>query len=90
MPGERLIIEFAADIDGSPELVTTAGRVAVWFSTSYPDRPAGIGNGAVVVQNAHRWHVHWTKARAVSVRCVEHLTGEQLRAITQTEEPNDE
>ena len=86
MPGERILIEFATDIDGSPELVTTAGRVAFWFSTSYPDRPAGIGNGAVVVQNAHRWHVHWTKARAVSVRCAEHLTGEQLRALSPNRE----
>lgn len=89
MPSERILIEFATDIDGSPELVTTAGRVAFWFSTSYMDRPTGTGNGAIVVQNAHRWHVHWTKARAVSVRCVEHLSGEQLRALgSPTEDSN--
>lgn len=87
MPGERILIEFADDIDGSEELVTTAGRVAFWFSTSYMDRPPGVGNGAAIVWNAHRWFVHWTKARAVSVRCAEHLTGEQLRALAPTTTP---
>ena len=73
MARERILIKFSADVDGSPELVTEAGRVAFWFSTSYIDRPAGVGNGAACVQGRHRWYVHWTKARAVSVRCVEEV-----------------
>ena len=71
MSAERILIEFSGDVDGSPDLVATAGRVAFWFSTSYMDRPSGVGNGAACVWERHRWYVHWTKARAVSVRCVE-------------------
>lgn len=73
MPSERLLIEFSDTVDGSPELVATAGHVAFWFSTSYLDRPAGTGNGAACVWGRHRWYVHWTKARAVSVRCIEEV-----------------
>lgn len=69
MPRERILITFPGDVDGSPELVATAGHVAFWFSTSYMDRPAGPGQGAACMWGGHYWFVHWTKARAVSVRC---------------------
>lgn len=73
MASERILIEFSADVDGSRDLVAVAGEVAFWFSTSYGDRPAGIGNGAACDWSGHRWYAHWTKARAVSVRCIERV-----------------
>lgn len=67
MARERILLRFG-DVDASPRLCSIACELAFWFSSSFPDRPHGFGQGAVVVSGGHRWRVHWTKARAVSVR----------------------
>lgn len=65
--GERILLRFDT-VDASPRLCSIACELAFWFSTSFPDRPHGTGQGVVIESAGHRWHMHRTKARAVSVR----------------------